>query len=71
MPERLCAEVRIITLITEASSGREILAHPCEPTSAPRLVPARGSPLWEIPDAGKDRFAPQPAPDYQFDQRIA
>ena len=34
---------------------------------------ARGPPLWEMPDAGKDRFDPQaqPAPDYEFDQRIA
>jgi len=40
-------------------------------TAAPGA--ARGPPLWEMPDAGKDRFDPQaqPAPDYEFDQRIA
>ena len=29
--------------------------------------------LWDMPDAEKDRFNPpaQPAPDYEFDQRIA
>jgi hypothetical protein len=44
-----------------------------EPTSPPRLAPARSPPLWEIPDAGQGGFDPQaqPAPDYQFDQRFA
>jgi hypothetical protein len=36
-------------------------------------MPARGPPLWEMPDAGKGRFDhhAQPTPDYEFDQRIA
>jgi len=44
-----------------------------EATSPSRLAPARGPPLWEMPDAGKDPFDPQaqPAPDYECDQRIA
>jgi hypothetical protein len=65
--------MRIIALITEAPAVRQILAHLGEPTSPPRLAPARGPPLWEMPDAGKDRFDhhAQPAPDYEFDQRIA
>ena len=52
---------------------RQILAHLGEPTSPPRLAPARGPPLWEMPDAGQRGFDPQaqPAPDYEFDQRIA
>jgi hypothetical protein len=56
-----------------SASVRQILVHLGEPTSPPRLAPARGPPLWEMPDAGKDRFDPhaQPAPDYEFDQRIA
>ena len=39
----------------------------------PCIAPARGPLLWEMLDAGKDRFDPQaqPAPDYEFDQRIA
>jgi hypothetical protein len=52
---------------------RQILARLGEPTSPPRLAPARGPPLWEIADAGQGGFDPQaqPAPDYEFDQRIA
>ena len=67
------AEMRIIAFIKEAPAMREILAHLGEPISPPRLAPARGPPLWEMPDAGKDRFDPQaqPAPDYEFDQRVA
>ena len=36
-------------------------------------APARGPPLWEMPDVGQRGFDPQaqPAPDYEFDQRIA
>ncbi len=67
------AGMRIIAFINEATAMRQIFAHPGEPTSPPRLAPARGPPLWEMPDAGKDRFDPQaqPTPDYEFDQRIA
>jgi hypothetical protein len=52
---------------------RDILAHLGEATSPPRLMPARGPPLWEMPDAGQAEFDPQaqPAPDYEFDQRNA
>ena len=65
--------MRIIDFINEAMAVREILAHLGEPTSPPPLAAARGPPLWEMPDPGKDRFDPQaqPAPNYQFDQRIA
>jgi hypothetical protein len=67
------AEMRIIAFITEAPAVRQILAHLGEPTSPPRLAPARGPPLWEIPVAGQGGFDPQaqPVPDYEFDQRIA
>ena len=67
------SEMRIIAFITEAPSVREILAHLGEPTAPPRLAPARGSPLWDIPVAGQGECDPQaqPAPDYEFDQRIA
>jgi hypothetical protein len=52
---------------------REILAHLGEPTSPPRTAPARGPLLWEMADAGQGEFDPQaqPAPDYEFDQRMA
>jgi hypothetical protein len=38
----------------------------------PRIAPARSPPLWEILDAGTGDFDPhaQPAPEYEFDQRI-
>ena len=52
---------------------RHILAHLGEATSPPRLMSARGPPLWQMPDAGQDEHDPQgqPAPNYEFDQRIA
>jgi hypothetical protein len=45
-------EMRIIAFITEAPAVREIPAHLGEPTSPPRMAPARGPPLWEMPTAG-------------------
>ena len=49
---------------------RAILAHLGEPTAPPRIAPARGPPLWGLPDAGPGDFDPhaQPAPEYEFDQ---
>ncbi len=66
-------EIRIIAFLTEASAVREILSHLGEPTSPPPIAPARGPPLWEMADAEQGEFDPQaqPAPDYEFDQRIA
>jgi hypothetical protein len=65
--------MRIIVLITEAVAVRDILAHLGKATSPPRMAPARSPPLWETSDAGRDEFdlQAQPAPDYNFDQRIA
>ncbi len=76
MPPLLCpkcgGEMRIIAFITEAVMIREILGHLGEPTSPPRLLPARGSPLWEMPGVEPDESDPQaqPASDYEFDQRV-
>ena len=68
-------EMRIIAFINGGPVIREILGHLGEPTSAPRIAPARGPPLWELPVAGQaEREADpqtQPAPDYEFDQRVA
>jgi len=52
---------------------REILDHLGEPISPPRLAPARGPPLWDFPSGESGDIDPQaqPAPDYEFDQRIA
>ncbi len=65
--------MRIIAFINEAMAVREILAHLGEPSSPPPMAPARGPPLWEMPDAAPTECDPQaqPAPAYQFDQRIA
>jgi len=65
-------EMRIIAFITEAMAVRDILAHLGEPISPPRMAPARGPPLWDVPVAGRggDSQA-QSTPDYEFDQRIA
>ena len=57
------------------SQLRSHWAHLGEPSSAPRLAPARGPPLWELPASEQaereiDPLA-QPTPDYEFDQRVA
>jgi hypothetical protein len=63
----------IIAFITTASTVRDILAHLGEPIAPPRIAPARGPPLWEAADAERDSPpdpALQPAPAYEFDQRL-
>jgi hypothetical protein len=67
------AAMRIIAFITDGPTVRDILAHCGEPTAPPRLAPARGPPLWNLPDAGPGGFDPhaQPAPEVEFDQRVA
>lgn len=68
-------DMRIIAFINEAPVIREILGHLGEPTSAPSLAPARAPPLWELPgtEQAERETDPQaqPAPDYEFDQRVA
>lgn len=65
--------MRIIAFIIEAQVVREILTHLGEPTSTPRMAPARGPPLWEAVMAGQSSNDPlaQPEPAYEFDPRIA
>jgi hypothetical protein len=52
---------------------RDILVHLGAPITPPIVAPARGPPLWEWPPAGQREIDPQaqPAPDYEFDQRVA
>jgi len=63
--------------VIEPVAVRDILAHLGEPTSPPRMAPARGPPLWELSAAGQGEREngndpqAQPAPDYEFDQHIA
>ena len=65
--------MRVIAFISELLVIRDILDHLGVPTSPPRLMPARGSPLWDRLDVATGEFDPQaqPAPDYEFDQRVA
>jgi len=44
--------MRIIAFLTDPAAVRAILAHLGEPTAPPRIAPARGPPLWELPIAG-------------------
>jgi hypothetical protein len=68
------ADMRIIAFITDGPTVRDILGHCGEPTAPPRIAPARGPPLWAAGDAEHDPAADpllQPAPAFEFDQRIA
>ncbi|HEX8012465.1 MAG TPA: hypothetical protein VF814_16265 [Casimicrobiaceae bacterium] len=65
------AEMRISAFLTDPAAVRPILAQLGQPTAPPRIAPARGPPFWDLPDAGPGAFDPQPAPEYEFDQRIA
>ena len=66
-------EMKIIAFITGAVAISRIFNHLGEPTSPPRLLPARGPPLWEMQGSESGGSDPQarPAPGYEFDQRAA
>jgi hypothetical protein len=70
----LCGgDVRIIAFITDGPTVRDLLLHLGEPTAPPRIAPARGPPLWEAAGNDHDPSAdppPQPAPAFEFDQRL-
>ncbi|MCM8595015.1 hypothetical protein [Accumulibacter sp.] len=70
---RRCGEMRITALIADAGAARKSLTDLGEPTSPPRLIPARSPPLREMHDAKADENDPQAhsPPDYEFDRRIA
>jgi len=72
------AQMRIIAFINEAGDVRKILDHIGESSQPPRIAPARGPPLWELAEAsaqaGNDPvwdMSAQPAPEIEFDQRVA
>ena len=67
------ADTRIVALITETAPVRRILNQIGEPSEPPRISPARGPPAWEdAPEPMPDwDLLGQPAPDVEFDQRIA
>jgi len=49
--------MRIIAFITDAPTARDILVHLGEPTTPPRIAPARGPPLWEATGTAHDPSA--------------
>jgi len=69
------AQMRIIAFINEAATVKKILEHIGESTQPPRIASARRPPLWEAAEqAGNDPqwdASAQPAPEIEFDQRIA
>ena len=66
------ADMRVIAFITNGPTVRDILGHLGEPTTPPRIAPARGPPLWDAAthDPAADPLL-QSAPAFEFDQRIA
>ena len=66
--------MRIIAFLADAPTVRAILAHLGEPTSPPRIAPARGPPPGE-PAGAKDDLSTDlafpPTPAFELDQRIA
>jgi hypothetical protein len=66
-------EMRVIAFNTEPLVICDILDHLGVPTTSPRLMPARGLPLWDWLNLASGQFDPQaqPASDYEFDQRVA
>ena len=72
------APMRIIAFINDAGTVKKILDHIGESTLPPRIAPARGPPLWEAAMAQERAgngpewdMSAQPAPEFEFDQRIA
>jgi hypothetical protein len=77
----LCGgQMRLIAFITEGTQIRKILDHIGVDSEQPHISPARGPPLWD--DGGDAQtvegvhiepdwdLSPQPAPDFEVDQRI-
>lgn len=66
-------KMRIIAVIADPSTIRDILLHLGDPSAPPRIAPARGPPPWDLPDCTTGEFDPhsQPAPEVEFDQRLA
>jgi len=50
--------LRIIAFITDGPTVRDILVDLGEPITPPTVAPARGLPLWDLPDAEAGGFAP-------------
>jgi hypothetical protein len=64
-------EMRIISFITLPSTVQDILLHLDLPHRPPRVSPARGPPQAELhldQSPAFDLAAPEPIPEYEFDQ---
>jgi hypothetical protein len=70
---------RIVASVTEAAPVQRILNHSDEPTTPPRIAPARRPPLSEEDDSGitsldEGRFTgdplARPQPAHEIDQRV-
>lgn len=60
----------IIAFIVDPPVVCHILDHIGEPSTPPRISPARGPPEWEDWDESSDKEPGfDPAPEYEFDQR--
>jgi hypothetical protein len=74
---RCGAAMRIIAFVTEGAEVRKILEHVGEPSTPPRIAPARGPPGWEDDDGIEqdnpfyDAALAQTEPEYEFDQRVS
>lgn len=65
---RCGTDMRVIAFITDGSTIRDILGHLGEPTTPPRIAPARRLPLWDVAGADHDPLL-QSTPLFEFDQR--
>ena len=61
----------IIAFITDPPVVHHILDHIGEPSTPPRITPARGPPEWEDWDDSSDKEPGfESVPEYEYDQRI-
>lgn len=72
------SQMLIIAFIKDTGTVKKILDHIGESTHPPRIAPACGPPLWEAAAAAEQAekdpqwdSSAQPAPEIEFDQRIA
>ncbi|MGV7235233.1 MAG: hypothetical protein ACQ9ET_03150 [Nitrosomonadaceae bacterium] len=68
-------ELKIVAFLTESDSIQRILIHIDEPTTPPRIAPARAPPDWLDADfdqtAPNESETPEPIPEFEFDQTVS
>ena len=68
------APMTLVAFVTEPASVQRVLTHLGLPSEPPVLTPARGPPIEQADldqSAPLDSTAPDPGPDYEFDQRLS